>query len=157
MRNQQPGESVTIWDEAGQVRIVTRQLRPLQVGNRIEAIGYPVLQGIDRVLLDGLYRLAATNTSHRFAVAPGGTKLRLADQVRSLDQDSFAQQPAVSLEGVVTWVDFRTNFIYVLDSSGGIRVMQSQLQNGKRIQTGMLVKVDGVAAAGNSPPSLPMP
>jgi PAS domain S-box-containing protein len=152
VRGQLPGEAVTIWDEAGQVRIFSKQRRPLQVGNRIEAVGYPVFQGIDRVLLDGLFRPAAKDAPDVHDGSLGQKKLCLADQIRGLDQESLAQQPSATLEGVVTWVDIRTNFIYVLDSSGGIRVMQSQFQNGKRIQTGMLVKVDGVAAAGEFVP-----
>jgi PAS domain S-box-containing protein len=152
VRSQQPGEAVTIWDDAGQVRIFAKQRRPLQVGNYIDAVGYPAFQGIDRVLQDGLFRLATKNATNGYGISTNRTKLRLADQIRGLDQESIARQPPVSLEGVVTWVDSRTNFIYVLDSSGGIRVMQSQLQSGRRIQTGMLVKVDGVAAAGEFAP-----
>jgi PAS domain S-box-containing protein len=152
VRSQQPGEAVTIWDEAGQVRVFAKQRLPLQVGNHIEAVGYPVIQGIDRVLLDGWIRPAAKNTTNGYEVFTSRTKLRLADQIRGLDQESIAQQPPVNLAGVVTWVDFHTNFIYVLDSSGGIRVMQSHFQNGKRIQAGMLVKVDGVAVAGEFAP-----
>jgi len=152
VRSQQPGEAVTIWDDAGQVRIFAKQRRALQVGNHIDAVGYPAFQGIDRVLQDGLFRLATKNATNGYGISTNGTKLRLADQIRGLDQESITQQPPVSLEGVVTWVDSRTNFIYVLDSSGGIRVMQSQLQSGRRIQTGMLVKVDGVAAAGEFAP-----
>jgi PAS domain S-box-containing protein len=152
VRSQKPGEAVTIWDEAGQVRIFAKQRQPLQVGNHIEAIGYPVIQGIDRVLLDGSFRPATKSATNADEVYTNRSKLRLADQIRGLDRESIAQQPPATLEGAVTWVDSRTNFIYVLDSSGGIRVMQSQLQNGKRIQTGMLVKVDGVAAAGEFAP-----
>ncbi len=152
VRSQRPGEAVTIWDEAGQVRIFAKQRRPLQVGNHIEAVGYPVIQGIDRVLLDGWFRPVAQSTTNAYGVSTNRTKLRLADQIRSLDQGSIVQQPAVSLEGVVTWVDVHTNFIYILDSSGGIRVMQTRLQNGNRIQTSTLVKVDGVAVAGEFAP-----
>jgi PAS domain S-box-containing protein len=152
VRSQQPGEAVTIWDDAGQVRIFAKQRRPLQLGDRIEAIGHPAFQGIDRVLQEGLFRLAAKNATNGYSVSSNRTKLRLVDQVRGLDQDGIGQQPPVSLEGVVTWVDAQTNFIFVLDSSGGIRVMQSQLQSGRRIQTGMLVKVDGIAAMGDFAP-----
>jgi PAS domain S-box-containing protein len=152
VRSQQPGEAVTIWDNAGQIRIAAKQRRPLQVGNHIEAVGYPAFQGMDRVLQDGLFRLAAKSATNGYGIFTNRTKLRLADQIRGLDEESLAQPPPVGLEGVVTWADSRTNFIYVLDSSGGIRVMQSQLPNGRRVQPGMLVKVDGVAAMGEFAP-----
>jgi PAS domain S-box-containing protein len=152
VRSQQPGESVTIWDDAGQVRIIAKQRRPLQLGDHIEAIGHPAFEGIDRTLQEGLFRLVAKQATNGNDVASNRTKLRLADQVRGLDQDQISQQSPVRLEGVVTWVDSRANFIFVMDSSGGIRVMQSGLQNGRRIETGMVVEVDGVAAAGDFAP-----
>ncbi len=152
VRSQQPGEAVTIWDDAGQVRIETKQRCPLQLGDHIEAIGHPAFQGIDRVLQDGLFRLATNNATASRSVASNPKTLRLADQIRGLDRDRIVQQPSVSLEGLVTWADPRADSIYVLDSSGGIRVMQSQLQSGRHIQTGMLVKIDGVAAMGDFSP-----
>ncbi|MFZ0828180.1 MAG: ATP-binding protein [Verrucomicrobiia bacterium] len=148
VRNQQPGEAVTIWDAAGQVRIYAKQRHPLQRGDRIEAIGHPAFQGMDRVLQEGLFRLAAKNATNSYSASTNLIKLRLADQVRGLDQDQLVHQLPVSLEGLVTWVDSRGNFIYILDSSGGIRVMQSRFRNGRRIQNGMVVKVDGQATAG---------
>jgi len=152
VRNQQPGQAVTIWDDAGQIRILTKQEYPLKVGDRIEAIGYPTFQGIDRVLLGGLFRLSIGKGVGNNVLPLNQTKLRLADQVRGLDQESIAKRLPVSLEGVVTWVDPRRNFIFVLDSSGGIRVMRPQFQGGRRFQPGMLVKVDGVATMGEFAP-----
>jgi len=152
VRSQQPGESVTIWDDAGQVRLFVKQRQPLQLGDRVEAIGHPSFQGIDRVLQNGLFRLAGKNAAASYDASANQTKLRLTDQVRALDQESLAQRPPVNLEGVVTWADARTNFIFILDSSGGIRAMQSQFQNGKGIKIGQLVKLDGVATAGEFAP-----
>ena len=152
VRNQQPGQAVTIWDDAGQIRILAKQRYPLELGDHIEAIGYPTFQGIDRVLQDGLFRLAAKNVASGNGAPTNPTTLRLADQIRGLGQDDIAKRPRVSLEGVVTWVDPRRHFIFILDSSGGIRVVRPQFQGGRRLVTGMLVKVDGVAAAGEFAP-----
>ena len=69
-----------------------------------------------------------------------------------------ALHPRVSLEGIVTWVDARANFMFVQDSSGGIRVRTAQLQNGRRIRANMIVAVDGVATEGRlCPGQSPMP
>ena len=152
VRNQQPGQAVTIWDDAGQIRILAKQRYPLELGDRIEAVGYPTFQGIDRVLQRGVFRLVAKGVGNESPIPTNQSKLRLVEQVRGLDQDRIAKRPPVSLEGVVTWVNSRRNFIFVLDSSGGICVMQPQFQGGRRMQTGMLVKVDGVAAAGEFAP-----
>ena len=152
VRSQQPGEAVTIWDATGQIRILAKQRQPLQLGDRIEAIGCPSFQGIDRVLQAGLFRVVTNHEAGDFDTATNAIKLRLADQVRALDQESLAQHPPASLEGEVTLVNTRSNFMYVQDSSGGIRVMQTRLQNGRRIQPGMLINVDGIAAMGEYAP-----
>ena len=154
VRSQQPGQAVTIWDNAGQIRIYSKQEYPLQVGERIEAVGYPAFQGIDRVLQGGLFRLTAGKEVGPKEISDGHSKLRLADQVRGLDQETIAQRLPVSLEGVVTWVDPRRNFIFILDSSGGIRVMRPQNPDGRRLRAGMLVKVNGVTAMGEFTPAI---
>jgi PAS domain S-box-containing protein len=152
VRSQQPGQSVTIWDDSGQICILTKQFYPLQRGDYVEGVGYPTVQGIDRILQDGLFRLNTNNVTKEFGSATNQAKLRLADQIRSLDEEDIARHLPVSIEGLVTWVDPQRKFIYVLDSSGGIRVMHPKFQKGRRFLPGMLVKVDGVAAAGDFAP-----
>jgi two-component system cell cycle sensor histidine kinase/response regulator CckA len=152
VRSQQLGEAVTIWDDAGQVRVLAKQRSPLQQGDHVEAIGHPAFQGMGWVLQEGLFRLAAINVTNGYGASSNQVKLRLADQVRGLDKDRIVQRPPVSIEGVVTWADSQTNFIFILDSSDGIRVMQSQLQSGRRIQVGMRIKVEGNAAMGDFAP-----
>lgn len=154
VRNQQPGQAVTIWDDAGQIRILSKQQYPLEFGDRIEAIGYPAFQGIDRVLERALFRPSTGEAADSDTGLPGRTQLRLADQIRRLDQESISNQVSVSLEGVVTRVDFRSHFIFILDSSGGIRVMQSRFPDGRPVRTGMMVKVDGVVTMGEFAPAI---
>ena len=152
VHSQQPGEAVTIWDDAGQVRVFGKRLLPLQMGDHIQAIGYPLIQGVDRILQQGLFRVVANNATNPPALSATGKKLRLAEQVRALDQESLAQCPPVSLAGVVTLVNARRNFIFIMDGSGGIRVMQSRYQNGDGIRIGQMVKLTGVATAGQFAP-----
>jgi PAS domain S-box-containing protein len=152
VRSQQPGQSITIWDDSGQIRILTKQFYPLQRGDCVEGIGYPTVQGINRILQDGLFRLNTNYVAEGYSNPTNHAKLRLADQIRSLDEENIARHPPVSIEGLVTWVDPQRKFIYVLDSSGGIRVMHPNFQRGRRFLPGMLVKVDGVAAAGEFAP-----
>ena len=152
VRSQQPGQAVTIWDDRGQIRILTKQLYPLRQGDVIKAVGYPAFQGLERVLVDGLFRLATNPPKTDDDLSENAARLHLADQVRSLDEERLAQRPLVSLEGVVTWAESNGNSIFVSDSSSGIRVLRPQFANGRRIRTGMLVKVDGVAVAGQFAP-----
>jgi PAS domain S-box-containing protein len=152
VRSQQPGQAVTIWDDTGQIRILTKQFYPLRLGDTIEAIGYPTFQGMDRVLANGLVRLTTNAPAASLDLTGNSGRLHLADQVRSLDEEGLAGQLPVSIEGVVTWADPRGKSFFVSDSSGGILVMRPQFADGGRIRSGMLVKVDGVAAPGQFAP-----
>ncbi len=152
VRSQQPGESITIWDDSGQVRILTKQFQPLQRGDHVEAIGYPAVQGIDRFLQGGLFRLTTNSAVVDYDSPTNHSKLRLVDQIRGLDEENVAQHFPVSIEGVVTWVDPWRSYIFVMDTSGGIRVMHPRFPRGRRFVPGMLVKVDGVAAVGEFAP-----
>jgi PAS domain S-box-containing protein len=152
VRSQQPGEAVTIWDDSGQIRILTKQFCPLQRGDCVDVIGYPAIQGVDRILKDGLFRLTTNNVADGYGNPTNYAKLRLADQIRGLDEEDIARHLPVSIEGVVTWVEPQRKSFFVLDSSGGIRVMGPQYQRGRRFLPGVLVKVDGIAAAGEFAP-----
>ena len=43
----------------GQIQVLSKQRQPLQVGDRIEAVGYPEAQGYDRILHTGLFHRVA--------------------------------------------------------------------------------------------------
>ena len=152
VRSQQPGQAVTIWDDAGQIRVLTSQKYPLELGDLVEAIGQPDFQGIDRILRNGLFRLATRKAFAGLGNVTNRVQLRLADQVRALDHDSVLQCLPVTLEGVVAWADPGRKFIYLLDSSGGIRVMQSRFASGKAIEVAQVVKVEGKTAQGEFAP-----
>ncbi len=151
VRDQRPGQEVTIWDASGQIRILSKQEQLLKIGDQVEAIGSPIVQGIDHILENALFRLAPNPLA---LLSTNQPQLRLADQIRSLDQDQLDRHPAVSVEGVVTWVDGRGRYSYILDSSGGIRCMQSRLQDGRRVRLGMIVRANGIAARGPFAPTI---
>ena len=152
VRSQQPGQAVTVWDNSGQIRILTRQFCPLKLGESVEAIGYPTLQGLERVLTDGLFRVSTNNPVSEAELVASGVKLYLADQVRSLDEETLTKSPRVSIEGVVTWADPAGKSIYISDSSGGIQVMGPKMGGANRVRSGTIVKVEGVAVAGQFAP-----
>jgi signal transduction histidine kinase len=152
VRSQTPGESVAIWDAAGRILISTHQQTSLQIGDSLEAVGYPTVRGFNRQLQNSTFRRASEPEKIKAAVQTGQTNLFLTEQVREMDRDQLTGQKTVQLEGVVTRVDERRHFCFILDSSGGIRVMQSALKSGRRLQTGMLVQVTGTATAGDFAP-----
>ena len=125
VRSYEPGKWVTLWDATGQIMVQSKQSQPLRFGDRVEAIGYPYVVGVQQCLHNGLYRLAtSTNTT---ASAPmittNALPLRLAEQIRDLSLEEAGRHLPVALRGVVTWSHASTPFAYVLDASGGIRVV----------------------------------
>lgn len=126
VRSREPGRSLTVWDDTGQVRLLTRQTEPVAPGERIEAIGYPERQGVETRLRQSLFRLRAVGPLH---VPPPGTvsaaiaRLRLTEQVRQLDPAEARRGYPVELRGVVTGTDRTSGTFFLQDASGGVKVV----------------------------------
>jgi hypothetical protein len=146
--NQEPAHSLTIRDDTGQVVILTGQPQPVQIGGRVEGIGYPSVQGAQWMLREGLYRLLPGGQRE---VATVPLKLRLAEQVLELGNEQAAHGYPVQLFGVVTWAYPDARFFYVNDASGGIRVLLAQDRGPVPVQ-GNTVEVEGVSGAGDFAP-----
>ncbi len=147
---QEPGHSLTIRDGTGQATVITGQSDPIKSGDGVEAIGYPAVRGTEITLREGLYRSVGSPADQP---PPGGArpKLRLADQVLDLGVEQAAEAYPVQIFGVVTWADFGAGFIYVNDSSGGIRVVGGKTLGVVPVQ-GQTVQVEGFSAAGEFAP-----
>ncbi|HEY3760445.1 MAG TPA: ATP-binding protein [Verrucomicrobiae bacterium] len=151
VRRNEPGQSVTIWDATGQVTVDSKQTQPLQLGERVEAIGYPYVEGVHETLRDGLYRTVETTNATAFALiaTPQNLPLSLAEEVRDLSPKDASRQLPVHLHAVVTWSHTNTPFAYVQDSSGGIRVMNPQWDEADTAKPGTVVILDGVTGDGD--------
>jgi len=147
VRAQEPGRSLTIRDDSGQVVLHTAQAQTVSIGERVEAIGRPVPQGAAWALRDGLFRMAPPAT----AAAPSLTKLRVAEQLRELSPEEAARGYAVQLTGVVTWTNPAADFFFLADASGGVCVYQPPGPV-ERTLVGMKVEVSGVSAPGRFMP-----
>ena len=115
-----PGRSITIRDATGQLEILTPQNAGLQANDVVEAVGYPAVAAGSWQLRQPLIRRAAP-------LAPGGpasgrAMLRLAAQVLALPKEAAETRRPVLLQGVVTWSAPGTQFIYLQDPSGGVRI-----------------------------------
>ncbi len=123
VQSSKPGEYVIVRDSTGQVTLRTGMVRPLQPGDRIEAIGRPQLNGIETVLHEALYRTPNSSTTATSGeVARGLPLLRLSEQVRALTADDAARGYAARLRGVVVWSHPSSRTVYLLDASGSIAV-----------------------------------
>ncbi|MFZ0827095.1 MAG: ATP-binding protein [Verrucomicrobiia bacterium] len=154
VRNYEPGKWVTLWDATGQIMVQSKQSQPLRFGDRVEAIGYPYVLGVQQCLHDGLYRLA-TSTNSAAAVTEAATNtlpLRLAEQIRDLSPEEADRHLPVSLRGVVTWSHSRTPFAYVQDASGGTRVVNPNWDELNTTKPGTIVILEGVTSEGDFVP-----
>ena len=154
VRNYEPGQWVTLWDATGQIMIQSKQSQPLRFGDRIEAIGYPYVLGVQQCLHDGLYRLAAqtNSTAPALTSATNALPLRLAERIRDLNPEEASRHLPVNLRGVVAWSHASTPFAYVRDASGGIRVVNPRWDEPNTAKPGTIVLLDGATGEGDFVP-----
>jgi signal transduction histidine kinase len=151
VRNHEPGQWVTLWDDTGQVTVQTPQTRPLQFGDRVEAVGLPYVVGVQACLRNAQYHvLDQTAPPHPAAISPA-EPIRLAAQIQYLNPKDVARQPAVNLRAVLLWSHPNTHFVYVQDASGGIRVVNPTWQD-TNVAPGAIVTLRGNVAAGDYVP-----
>ncbi len=115
-----PGRAIVVRDPTGQLELLTPQSAGLQANDEIEAIGYPVSSAGRWQLRQALVRRAIGRSPG--AGTAGRPLLRLAAQVLALPSESAQARQPVLLQGVVTWSAPGTPFIYLQDSSGGVRI-----------------------------------
>jgi len=151
VRHFEPGKWVTIWDGTGQVIVQTPQMRAFRYGDSVEAIGYPYVAGILQCLRNGLCRLSANQAQSVNAVDQRGA-VRLAGRIQELTRAEAVAGAPVNLRGVITWSHPSTPFIYLLDSSGGVRVMNPNWQGHDAQRPGSIVSVQGRVAEGDFVP-----
>ena len=154
VRNYEPGQWVTLWDATGQIMVQSKQSQPLRFGDRIEAIGFPYVLGVQQCLHDGLYRLAAQTNSAAPALtsATNTLPLRLAERIRDLNPEEAGRHLPVNLRGVVAWSHASTPFAYVRDASGGILVVNPRWDEPNTAKPGTIVLLDGVTGEGDFVP-----
>lgn len=121
---QEPGHTLTVRDETGQVLLLTRQTSLAGRGARVEAIGYPRMLGVESRLERALYRACAAQTSgSSTALALPLARLRLTEQIRQLDASETVRGYPVAIRGVVTWSNPAQRTFFLQDASGGVRVV----------------------------------
>jgi PAS domain S-box-containing protein len=150
VHSSEPGKSVSLRDYSGQVKILTTQTRPLRIGEHVEAVGVPSVNGNDWFLRNGSFRITGSAEGD----ARGGTDLRLVDGILALRPEKAGRAQPVKLAGVITWVHGSADYFYLQDPSGGIRV---KLPPGKRGGPEMLynlIEVTGVTAVGSFAPEV---
>jgi signal transduction histidine kinase len=151
VRNQEPGKSVTLWDDTGQVTVQSAQTQPLQFGDRVEAVGFPDVAGVQACLRNALYHVLDKTAPTNPAAIPPAELIPLAVQIQHLGAKDVARHPAVNLRAVLMWSHPDTPFVYVQDASGGIRVVNPAWLDAN-VAPGAIVTIRGNVAAGDYVP-----
>ena len=120
VQSQEPGASIVVRDDTGQVKVETTQEHRFLAGSIVDVIGYASISGNTEVLRSGLVRQVPG--SQQIGPEDNSGVLRLVEEVRRLTPDEAAHARHVSLTGVVTWDLPELPYLYLQDLSGGIRV-----------------------------------
>ena len=149
VRGQQPGKSLLVRDDTGQIALHTAEARPVTIGEPVEAYGSVIHEETELAIGSAIYRPARGIATE----PPGGLRrLNLADQLRELSPEEAARNHPVRLTGVITWARPNADFIFVRDSSGGVRVLRPPGDDSNQLFAGRKIEVTGVSAAGKFAP-----
>jgi signal transduction histidine kinase len=152
VRSHEPGKWVTLWDDTGQVIVKSRQTQPLRFGDRVDAIGYPSVVGVEQCLEGSLYRLASSTSNPVSTGRPDKSPLSLAERVRDLSREETTRRLPVNLHAIVTWGHPELPFAYVQDASGGIRVVNPKWEERDAWKPGTIAAVRGEVCEGDYVP-----
>ena len=138
---QEPGRTLTLRDDTGQIVLGTVQPQVLAQRTRVEVVGRPIREGFGWTLQDPIFRQVELAPD---APRPGKglQRLRLAEQVAVLTPEEANRHQAVSLRGVVTWFDDRASYFYLEDTSGGVRVRRAP-EAGNTLAPGVSIELSG--------------
>lgn len=147
--SQDPGHSLTLRDETGQITLISAQTTPCPVGSTVEAIGYPYISGISWKLNESVYRrsLSPETLQQEETVKT----LRLAAQLSEISPEQAASGLPVFLSGVVTWSHPDSPFFFIQDSTGGACIYRGS-DTSKLRPPGRSVEISGITALGDFGP-----
>ena len=151
---QQIGNSMIVGDESAQVEIHSIQQERLHLGDAVEVVGKVALAGAQWILDGALYRPAQPAEAR-----PGGPKqgearvLRSVAELRSLGTDGSGRGKEVELTGVVTWSLPESDFFFVQDLTGGVRVNYDRAKTGD-MPLDKYLRLRGTTRAGSRTPAV---
>jgi signal transduction histidine kinase/CheY-like chemotaxis protein len=148
------GTSMVVRDTTGQITLRSIQQQRIPLGTEVEAVGRIALSGSQWILESALYRPApGTAPVADGSAPPKQTMLKTADQIRRLGSEAAAEGRPVDISGMVTWSMAGTDFFYLQDVSGGVRVRYPR----DRVETpalGKYLRVEGSTYDGGFTPSV---
>ena len=125
----EPGRSLTLRDQTGQIIVQSTQLQELAVGQAVTAIGYPFVNGTEALLRNAYFRPNAPAGKKSPSANGSRSLLRVISQVQQLSPESAAEKQPARLTGMVTWANPLNRFIFLQDATGGIRINIENLKD----------------------------
>ena len=151
LQRRDPGSSLVLRDEGGEIVVQTVQRERVPLGAEIEALGRADVSGGRWVIGSALYRRVPAGPAGPELPAEDTGPLRSVDQIRRLTLEEIARGRPVVLTGLVTWVLPEADFFFLQDVSGGIRVRYSR-EKTKPPSLQQSLRIEGVTYdAGRSP------
>ncbi len=122
--------TITLRDSTGQVVVSSAQTQGIKPGADLEAVGHPMLTGIQRRLLAAKVRPLRPGMRQELADhdAERPRPLRLADQVLGLEPAKADRGRPVQLFGVATWMAADRTTMFVEDASGAVEIRLPALE-----------------------------
>ncbi|MFT3828801.1 MAG: ATP-binding protein [Opitutaceae bacterium] len=148
-RATEPGKNVVLRDDTGQATVLSPQTAVVKLGERLEAVGYPVPVGAETQLRDAVLRPSQQHVSSLRDLPC----LRLAAQIRELPLADASSSYPVHLSGAVTWSHPESADFFIVDSSGGMCVRRPP-GTAQVPQVGEKIEVVGATAAGPFAPGV---
>ncbi|MBC2607351.1 PAS domain-containing hybrid sensor histidine kinase/response regulator [Pelagicoccus albus] len=148
-----PEQPLIVRDETGQIAVSVEQESELERGDSVELFGYTAKNGAEWTLENATYRpindsqiipQQADSILHQF---------RLVEQVLELPLAEQSIGHSADLSGVLTYVDPHSRFVYLQDSTGGIRVNISTPLRSQPF-VGESISVKGKIQEGNFTPEV---
>ena len=146
---QDPDNSLLVRDETGQVLVRSTQRIPMAKDDRIDAIGFLVMDGPTAILEDAQFRMVEASHSSTVISAKADSALPTLTsikQVLELTRDQARQRYPVRLQGVVTHFDAPWQQLFIQDGDDAINLELPNQNLGLR--RGQRVDVSGVTVPG---------
>ena len=116
------GASLVLRDATGEIVVHSVQRQRYTTGTEIEAVGRVAITGSRWVLDAGLCRRAHPAPSGGAAPGGSGNVLESAEQIRQISGEEAARGLPVRMSGMVTWSMPESDFFFLQDLTGGVRV-----------------------------------
>jgi signal transduction histidine kinase/CheY-like chemotaxis protein/uncharacterized protein YdeI (BOF family) len=152
LQSQEVGSFLVIRDNTGLLVVHSVQKQPLLLEAEVEAVGRVAISGAQWILQSALYRRVRSRIPPNHT-ADKSAALDSIDHIRRLTSEEAARGLPVTVSGTVVWVNPKTDFFFLQDVTGCLRVRYSR----EKIETPRLVQhlaVEGVTINGGFAPAV---